>query len=77
MDIFLALTVLTVFGTLLIGLAIVCWTVVKLVGAGAARSVNVDEARLLQEIHRGLSRMEERVEALETLLFNQEKGGRL
>ena len=33
------------------------------------------EARLIQEIHHGLSRMEERVEALETILLDREKKG--
>ncbi len=29
-----------------------------------------DEARIMQEIHQGLSRMEERIEALETLVLD-------
>ncbi|MFA6240962.1 MAG: hypothetical protein WC655_08540 [Candidatus Hydrogenedentales bacterium] len=29
-----------------------------------------DEARVMQEIHQGLSRMEERIEALETLVLD-------
>ena len=29
------------------------------------------EARMIQEIHRGLARMEERIEALETILLEQ------
>ncbi|HDP34366.1 MAG TPA: hypothetical protein ENN29_04560 [Candidatus Hydrogenedentes bacterium] len=70
------ITVLVVFGTALVGLAIICWTIVKLVGAGTTRSASVEEARMLQEIHRGLTRMEERVEALETLLFDKDAGGR-
>ncbi len=64
------------FVTLIFGLAIICWTVVKLVSAATAHTTNIDETRLLQEIHRGLERMEERVEALETLLFDREAGGR-
>ena len=75
MDIFVASTVLIVFGTLLIGLAIICWTIVKLAGSGSARNSSADEARIIQEIHRGLVRMEERVEALETLLFDKDTGG--
>jgi len=34
--------------------------------------LNTDETRLIQEIHQGLSRMEERVEALETILLSRE-----
>ena len=33
------------------------------------------ETRLIQEIHHGLSRMEERVEALETILLDRKKKG--
>jgi len=33
------------------------------------------ETKLIQEIHHGLSRMEERVEALETILLDREKKG--
>lgn len=40
-------------------------------GKNAKRGVDPDEARLMQEIHQGLQRMEERVESLETLLIEQ------
>ena len=76
MDYFAALMVLIVFSTILIGLAIICWTIVKLAGTGTARTSSVEEARMIQEMHRGLLRMEERVESLETLLFDQDTGGR-
>jgi phage shock protein B len=36
---------------------------------------HAQETRLIQEIHHGLSRMEERVEALETILLDREKKG--
>ena len=32
---------------------------------------DVEETRLIQELHRGLNRMEERVESLETLLMEK------
>jgi phage shock protein B len=32
-----------------------------------------DEARIIQEVHQGLLRMEERVDALETLLLERER----
>jgi phage shock protein B len=35
--------------------------------------LDADETRLMQEIHQGLSRMEERVEALETILIDRER----
>ena len=34
-----------------------------------------DEAQMIQELYQGLSRMEERVETLETLLLDQERKG--
>ena len=36
----------------------------------------VDDTRLIQEIHQGLSRMEERVETLETILLDREQNTR-
>ena len=42
-------------------------------GNGGARggASDVEETRLIQELHRGLNRMEERVESLETLLMEK------
>ncbi len=37
-----------------------------------SEQLNAEETRLIQEIHQGLSRMDERVEALETILFDRE-----
>lgn len=37
------------------------------------RHAEAQETQLIQEIHRGLARMEERVEALETLMLDQGK----
>ena len=37
--------------------------------------LRVQETRLIQEIHQGLSRMEQRVEALETILLDMERKG--
>ena len=36
------------------------------------RRSNPEEARLMQEIHRGLTRMEERIDALETIVLDRE-----
>ncbi|OQC07383.1 MAG: hypothetical protein BWX80_01078 [Candidatus Hydrogenedentes bacterium ADurb.Bin101] len=69
-------TVLIFFGSVLVGLFIICWTVVKLVGRGVNRGAGEEEARLIQELHRGLTKMEQRVEALETLLLEREQGSR-
>ena len=59
--------------------AIVFWFVLQLKktqGGGSIRrgeQLNADETKLIQEIHQGLSRMEERVEALETILVDLER----
>ncbi len=37
--------------------------------------LRAQETRLIQEIHQGLSRMEERVEALETILLDRDRKG--
>jgi len=42
-------------------------------GSSEQRELNTEEARLIQDIHRSMVKMEERVEALETLLL--ERGG--
>jgi phage shock protein B len=34
--------------------------------------LDADETRLIQEIHKGISKMENRVDALETILFDRE-----
>lgn len=39
---------------------------------GARRAASSEEARLIQDIYHGLLKMEERVEALETLLLERE-----
>lgn len=47
-------------------------------GGGSKRSAktDADETRLIQEIHHGLVKMEGRIESLETLLLDQERGKR-
>ncbi len=37
------------------------------------RQQDTDEARVMQEIHQGLARMEERLEALETIIMEREE----
>ena len=53
---------------------IVAWTLVALIrGRPQQQAENVDESRLIQEIYHGLTKMERRVESLETLLLEREK----
>jgi phage shock protein B len=59
--------------------AIIGGTLVALVkvvtGSGSREDSRdaADEARMIQEIHEGLMRMEERVEALETLMLDRDR----
>ena len=41
-------------------------------GASREKSLGKDEAQLMQEIHRGLTRLDERLAALETLVLNND-----
>ena len=66
-------------GASVIGLAIIGGTIliaIKIFKGGLLRKdqkQQADEARIIQEIYQGLARMEERVEALETILLDPEK----
>lgn len=65
-----------VFGGIVIALTVIGGTIlmgIKLRQGGVSakdRKYEADEARMIQEIYQGLSRMEERVEALETILLD-------
>lgn len=56
----------------------VCWAIYYLtVGKGRKqRLLQIDESRLIQEVHCGLTGMEERIEVLETLLLKQDRKGK-
>ncbi len=45
-------------------------------GSKKSKQADMEETQLIQEIHHGLTRMEDRVEALETLLLKDERGKR-
>lgn len=60
-------------------LAVVCGVVVmivRMIRGGSSSGETIDqseEARMIQEIYQGLSRMEQRVDALETILLERQK----
>ena len=60
--------------------AIIIIGVVKAASGGAkqkrGKQAVAQETQIMQEIHHGLSKMTERVEALETILLDEEKKGR-
>lgn len=62
-----------VFGSLVLVLGTVCGTILLAMKYGGfssrGREARREEARMIQEIYQGLSRMEARVEALETILM--------
>ena len=73
------LIVITVFGGIVLALAVIGSTVlmgIKIIRGGAGprgQKTQTDEARIIQEVFQGLTGMEERVEALETILLEREK----
>ena len=74
-----ALIVAIVFGSLVLIPVVVGGTIIlaiKLLKSGSSRKDQAEDSKIIQEIYQGLSRMEERVEALETILLDREKGDR-
>jgi phage shock protein B len=68
-----------IFGGSILALAIIGSTIlmaIKILKGGLSQKgqkLQTDEARMIQEIYQGLSRMEERVEALETIILDRER----
>ncbi len=77
------LIVAIVFGGIVLALAIVGSTflmAIKILKGGVSRKgqkYQTEEARMIQEIYQGFSRMEERVEALETIIIDQKRKDRV
>ncbi len=69
--------VLIVFGSIVVGLCIVCWTLVRLFTGGGrgGQVLRTEESKMIQEIYKGLTKMEQRVETLETLLLERDGKG--
>jgi len=65
-----------VFGSILAFASLICGTIlaiVKIRNSGLSRhgaKSKSEEARIIQEIYKGLSEMEERIETLETILMD-------
>jgi phage shock protein B len=75
------LIVAIVFGSIVIMLALIPGTIllaIKLFKGGFSRTdqqQQAEETKIIQQIYQGLSRMEERIEALETILLDRDKEG--
>jgi phage shock protein B len=71
------LTILLVFGIPIVaiigGLALEALKILKGSPGGRTGQQSADETRMIQTIYNELSRMEERVEALETILLERER----
>ena len=71
------LAVLLIFGTGFVavtgGLALAALKILKGSHRRHSHQLDIDETKLIQELYQGLSRMEERVEALETLVLDQDR----
>jgi phage shock protein B len=68
-----------VFGGVVLALAIIGSTIlmgIRIAKGGVSRksqASQADETRMIQELYQGLSKMEERVDALETILLDRER----
>jgi len=74
-----ALIVAIVFGSFVLIPAVIGGTIVisiKLLRGGTSRKDQAEDSKIIQEIYQGLGRMEHRVEALETILLDRDKGDR-
>ena len=69
------LIVAIVFGSILLALAIIPGAIllaIKFFRGGQSAGDQAEETKMIQEIYTALSRMEERVEALETILLDKD-----
>lgn len=70
------IVVAIVFGSILTVAALVCGTILAIVKMRSSslskggQGSQSDEARVIQEIYQGLSQMEQRIDALETILMD-------
>ncbi len=74
-----ALIVAIIFGSIVLVPAVIGGTIlmsIKLLKGGTSRKDQAEDSKIIQEIYQGLSHMEERVEALETILLDQDKKDR-
>ena len=71
-----ALIVAIIFGSFVLIPAVIGGTIImsiKLLKGGTSRKDQAEDSKIIQEIYQGLSRMEKRVEALETIILDREK----
>ncbi len=71
---FVELIIITVIvGIFAIPIVLVLGALRVLTKSGSAgKEMGMEEARIMQDLHQGLARMEQRIEALETILLDRE-----
>ena len=73
------LIVAIIFGSILTLAALVCGTVLLIIKMGStgfsknSRQSKSEESKMIQEIYEGLSKMEQRIETLETILMDSQE----
>jgi phage shock protein B len=65
-----------VFAAVVGGILIKALKIMKGISPEQNQQLQAEETRLMQELYQGLGRMEERVEALETLLLDRQRKGK-
>lgn len=73
---FVELLVLLILGALIVAFISAVVFVSKLLGGTGStktKAAEAEEARLMQELHQGITKLEDRIEALETILTDRER----
>ncbi len=65
----LAIPILVILGVIFL----IALKILKGKSSGGGQQNSVEETQLIQDIHHGLQRMEQRIEALETILLEAER----
>lgn len=65
------LAIIMIFGIPIV--AIICGTIATVINKRSSRNEDPEQTRMIQEIYHGLERMEQRIEALETILFDSNR----
>lgn len=74
--------VATVFGGIVLALAIIGSTIlmaIKIIKGGVSRTgqkSQAEEAKMIQEIYEGMSKMEQRIDSLETIILGSKREDR-
>ncbi|MBN1517633.1 hypothetical protein JXA32_13805 [Candidatus Sumerlaeota bacterium] len=70
------LVILLLFGTplvLIVGAFVIIGLIIMKSGSKKGTALSADEARIMQELHQGLSKLEKRIENLETIFIEQKQ----